>query len=76
MGAEEWCLRCEELEYACGIAEAVERRAMDEAALKLEAEGSLQPELLHQLASASLEAIRARVRWLAHALAEPDLEGG
>jgi hypothetical protein len=49
------------------------RQAMDEAALMLEAEGSLSPELLHQLATASLETIRARVCWMAHALAEPDL---
>lgn len=70
MGADEWNRRRVELEVACGIAETAERRAMDEAALMLEAQGSLSPELLHALASASLKSMRARVHWMAHALEE------
>ncbi|WP_189691013.1 hypothetical protein [Pseudorhodoferax aquiterrae] len=48
---------------------------MNDAAFMMEAKGVLCPELLHALASASVISIRARARWMAHAIEEPEVKG-
>lgn len=71
MDADEWCRRCGELEVQCGVAEAVERSAMEVAACMLDAENWLSRDVLNDLAAAITGHAEARVRWMRHALADP-----